>query len=108
LEVIVAKSKKQTPWFLNPIVLGGTTIEVVFNDGQAEFGTWTQWPRPTISLGNQHHSEVAGTLLHEILHGISDLYELGLSEAQVKVLEQTVIAALRQNPQLAQHLLHGK
>lgn len=54
-----------------------------------EFGVFHAFPSPRISVNSSLPVEVQRlTLLHELIHAISDMYGLGLSEAQVRAMEQ--------------------
>lgn len=50
------------------------------------------------SAGPLHGYNSDVTVFHEAIHCISDLYELNLNEYKVRVLEQTLICLLRDNP----------
>ena len=70
-----------------------------------DLGQFHGAPRPTIHLAKQD-SHVAGiTIFHELLHCISDQYGVGLSERQVRVLEQTLTGAMRDNPEFFRGLI---
>lgn len=57
--------------------------------GDGEFGVFNAFPSPRISVNASLPIEVQRlTLLHEVLHAISDMYGLGLSESQVRAIEQ--------------------
>ena len=45
----------------------------------------------------------ASTILHELLHNVSEIYGLGLNEAKVRVLEQSLVQILR-NKKLSNYL----
>lgn len=90
---------------IKSIHIGGSTIEILYDDHLSEFGCYQSYPHPTITIGQQSQSVLAGTILHESLHAISDLYELDLSEHQVRVLEQCLVSLLRQNPVVAGMLI---
>lgn len=44
------------------------------------------------------------TLLHEILHGVSDAMDADLTERQVRVVVRGLYAAIRDNPDVAAYL----
>lgn len=92
-------------WYLQPLKVGSSTVEVRYSKDLDSFGTYCSYPHPTICLGDQSESIVASTLFHESLHSISDLFELGLTEHQVRVLEQVVVSLLKDNPTLTKNLL---
>jgi len=63
-------------------------VEFVGMDN-GEFGTFNAWPSPVIRVATGIPVEAQRlTLLHEILHAISELYGLDLRESQVRALEQ--------------------
>ena len=57
------------------------------NDG--EFGSFDAFPTPVVRVNVALPTEVQRlTLLHELLHAISDMYGLDLRESQVRAIEQ--------------------
>lgn len=44
---------------------------------------------------NQPHKEKVHTYLHELLHAISEEYEIGLTETQVRLLEKAVYYTMK-------------
>ena len=70
--------------------IGTQDVEINFvamEDG--EFGDFEAFPKPVIrvNIGVPTESQRM-TLLHELLHAISELYGLGLRESQVRTIEQ--------------------
>ena len=63
-------------------------VEVVpLPDG--DFGDFNVFPTPVVRVNASLPFEVQRiTLLHELLHAISDLYGLDLRESQVRAIEQ--------------------
>ncbi len=63
-------------------------VEVVaLPDG--DFGDFNVFPTPVVRVNANLPFEVQRiTLLHELLHAISDLYGLDLRESQVRAIEQ--------------------
>ena len=63
---------------------------VVFESmDNGEFGRFNAWPSPVITVSTGIPVEAQRlTLLHEVLHAISELYGLDLREQQVRALEQ--------------------
>lgn len=59
-----------------------------------------------ISLA-QHNDQAIDTLLHEAIHAIDNEMHLELSEQQVQVLACSIMALLRDNPELALALAKG-
>jgi hypothetical protein len=54
-----------------------------------EFGEFHAFPSPRVIVNSSVPIEVQRlTLLHELLHAISELYGLGLTESQVRCMEQ--------------------
>ena len=72
------------------IRIGTQDVAVEFRVmGDGEFGVFHAFPSPKISVNASLPIEVQRlTLLHELIHAISDMYGLGLSEGQVRVMEQ--------------------
>lgn len=50
--------------------------------------------------GKQHPAQLKDTILHEIIHGISDLASLELTERQTEVLASMLICVNQENPGL--------
>lgn len=98
-------TKKKAQWYLENLYLGHITIPVRIVPELAEFGQFSDCPRPEILLGLQDESVVASTLFHELLHAASAAYELNLTERQVRCLDQLIPLILIQNPHLTTHLL---
>jgi len=81
------------------IKLGRTTnYEVVFvedfKDGNTLGETRTE-PNQIALLINQSDKKMIHTYLHEVLHAISNTYEVGLTEEQVLKLEKAVYYILK-------------
>lgn len=47
-------------------------------------------------------------VLHEIIHGIDDILDLGLSEEQVNGLENGLFAVMRDNPRVIAYIRRDK
>lgn len=75
---------------MRTIRIGTQRVDVVFcpmEDG--DFGEFIFFPTPTIRINNSVPIEIQRlSLLHEMLHAVSEVYGLNLSEAQVRCLEQ--------------------
>ena len=57
--------------------------------GDGEFGEFKAFPSPRVMVNASLPIEVQRlTLLHELLHAVSDLYGLNLTETQVRCIEQ--------------------
>ena len=72
------------------IRIGTQDVFVLFEAmDSGDFGRFEAWPSPTITVSTGIPIEAQRlTLLHEVLHAISELYGLGLRESQVRALEQ--------------------
>ena len=98
-------TKKTKAWYLENLYLGHVTIPVRIVPELAEFGQFSDCPKPEIILGLQDESVVASTLFLELLHAASAAYELILNERQVRCLDQLIPLILIQNPHLTTNLL---
>lgn len=55
----------------------------------------------TISLNSAtSHEQKKATLIHEIVHGIDELYGIGLKEKQVEKLGNALYVLIRDNPEM--------
>jgi len=54
---------------------------------------------------NECEQQRRDTLLHEIIHAVSDSIKLKLKEKQVHALACALLAVLRDNPELVEYLL---
>lgn len=91
---------------LSSIRLGCVEVPVVYSEELESLGEWTPGSSPSIVLAEglapvQH----ALVVLHEILHGLSDVYGLGLSERDVLCLEQGIAGFVQGNPEVSLGLL---
>ena len=83
--------------------VGSQNFKVVETDKHV-FGEW-DWHTGTISLNKRLKGQDWGlTLLHEVIHVISDLQGLELSESQTRALEQGLGGFFRDNPQIARKI----
>lgn len=75
---------------MRTVRIGTQDVRVQFEqmvDG--EFGSFNAFPIPVVRINAALPTEVQRlTLLHELLHAISDLYGLELRESQVRAIEQ--------------------
>lgn len=71
----------------------------VYEDSELEdFGSFECDPEPTIRVSKRTGVSRDMTILHEVLHAISDQYGLDLNESKVRVLEQTLTQLVADNP----------
>lgn len=56
----------------------------------------------------QHPTEEADTMLHEVIHGISDLHRLNLSESRVARFATGLIAVFQDNPEFCKYIMQQK
>ena len=76
-------------------------------DTTGDMGRW-DWNTGEILLkANLPVETYSLTLLHEVLHVISDLYGLDLKESVVRVLEQGLGAWIQDNPAIVQDMING-
>ena len=88
-------------------VLGRDVPVVVVDDMPMSFGEYdyeTQIVR--IQAGQQPAFE-ADTLLHELIHAVDDVMQLGMKERQVHCVAAGLIALIRDNPTLLEYLNHA-
>jgi hypothetical protein len=71
------------------VFIGGIQVPVkLAKMAPGDFGEWRGYPSPSITVNGVLEAPAAFmTILHESLHGISEMYELGLTERDVRVLE---------------------
>jgi len=75
---------------------------------EAVLGEYSAGPNPCIRLHSAlQGSELAATLLHEVLHAIADLYGLDdvLKEREVRILEMAISAFVQDNPTAIKQIL---
>lgn len=76
-------------------------------DTSGDMGRW-DWNTGELLLNKNLSSETYSlTLLHEVLHVISDIYGLDLKESTVRVLEQGLGAWIQDNPAIVQDMING-
>jgi hypothetical protein len=91
---------------LSTIRLGCLSIPVEYSSELQAMGEWVSGTSPKIVLADdlapvQH----ALTVIHELLHGLSDVYGVGLTERDVLCLEQGIAGFVQGNPEVALGLL---
>ncbi len=96
---------KKKPERVSLIRMGALNIPVIHDESMEDCGQYKSVEGPTVYTGppalEPGTAEYATTVFHEMLHAISDLYGLNLSESKVRVLEQTIAGMFRQNPEWA-------
>lgn len=97
---------RSTPFILH---LGTHDLLVKMDPALEEeksLGSWDPFPFGQILYApDQPTTGWYSTILHELIHAISDSYGLNLSEAKTRVLEQALMSALRQNPRFFHALI---
>lgn len=77
------------------------TYEVLFSDeissGPDVLGEMRPVEKQIIIKNGQSQTELVKTTIHEIIHAISDENDIGLTETQVRKLENAVYRVLRLN-----------
>lgn len=69
--------------------------------GEGVLGLWDPIPKPRILIQRGLEEEWRRqTLLHEILHGIDELYGAGLGERRIRLLETVLTSVVQDNPHL--------
>ena len=88
------------------IQLGALVVPVtVTRLTDATFGEAEVHPAPAIAIDDRlGNREQASTLIHEIIEVIGMAYSLELNETQVCCLEQGLVSALTQTPELLPYL----
>lgn len=84
------------------LYVGGVRIDVErARILQETFGEFKYYPRPSIVIDELLEPSSAWmTLLHELLHAVSEMYGLELDEGQIRTLEVALSDAFRSNPKL--------
>lgn len=57
-------------------------------------------PEEIILSKQSSDEQKKATLIHEIIHGLDDMYRIGLKEKQVEVLGNAVYMLIRDNPEM--------
>lgn len=72
----------------------------VYEDGELEdYGLYEELPKQRIRISSRNGLAREMTLLHEILHAMSEQYGVALSEHRVRALEQIVTQFVIDNPE---------
>lgn len=91
-------------WREFPVALyvGGVRIDVKrARMPSGTFGEFQYYPRPSIVVDELLEPSSAWmTLLHELLHAVSEMYGLELDEGQIRTIEVALSDAFRANPKL--------
>lgn len=92
------------------IRIGAQRIDVVpmpAEDDTGDLGRW-HWEDQKIEIKGTLRGQAWGlTLLHEILHAVSDLHGLDLTEQDVRSLEQAFGSFCLDNPLVAQRIANA-
>jgi hypothetical protein len=92
-------SSNEVPLFT--LRLGLQAIEVVLDREMEDWGEYSGTPTPKITVNSTKSPGFQLTLLHELLHVIDDAYDIGLSEQDVRILEQSLANFVHDNPKQA-------
>lgn len=80
-------------------------------DGDPLFGFYTSYPKPTVCVATEvahaDMSQFRSALIHELIHGVSEINGLGLSEKDVRVIENSIMGFCRDNEDDARFLFFG-
>lgn len=94
---------------MKTIKIGPTVVPIVVHEKACSsfeiLGECSTIPHPEIRLRALSTPFEYITLLHECIHLISDFYDLNLSEAQVRALDQGISMLLKDNPKLLKGML---
>lgn len=80
------------------LTVGFLSVGVFLNEDMGDYGEYTALPHPKVVVNSIESPGFQLTLLHELLHAIDDVYDIGLSEQGVRILEQSLGALVRDNP----------
>ncbi len=77
------------------------------SDGSVDFGQEDFWNRKLLieDFLSDDHKRI--TVAHELLHAISYLSGLDLTESQVRGLSHLLYTVMQENPKLVQHMIPG-
>lgn len=93
---------------MDRIRVGCLDILVHFADLEDCFGIYESSPKPKITLDRStEHPCRAMTMVHEFLHAVSDIYDINLTEHEVRLLETGLCQFMRDNPQACLEILQG-
>lgn len=77
------------------------TQEQNLHDSEDDLYGQISYSDQTIRLGKQYSDEQKKvTLIHEIIHGLDDMYQIGLSEKKVSKLGVALYQMIKDNPEL--------
>lgn len=87
------------------IRVGGVDIPII-NAEMDDFGQYVSSPGYEIRLSDSISGSIRDmTLLHEVIHAVSDHYGLEFSERTVRVLETALVQVIRDNPVLMSSII---
>lgn len=87
------------PQFVKRIRIGAVDIEVwlipdlVDEQGNDVFGTWDAHENRICVRSGMTDRETWATYAHEVCHAADSIFELGIDETDVRVLEAALVAA---------------
>jgi len=66
-----------------------------------QFGSYSSFPKPTITLEKTLDGVVYfSTLVHELIEFINDVYGIKLKEKDIRILEISILQLISSNPEL--------
>jgi hypothetical protein len=84
---------------------------LVDEDGNPMFGCYTGYPKPTVcvsmEVANVDMGQFRSAVVHELLHAVSDINGLELSEQTVRALEIAIVGFCKDNEDDARFILFG-
>jgi len=92
------------------IPLGPWKVEVQLtskSDLNGDYGDWDLETKTVRVQDGLSALEMSMTLIHEMLHAMSDLYHLRLSEQSVRALENSITQLIQTSPDLAECLVEA-
>lgn len=86
----------------------GRDVPVVFDESMEKaWGEYDYLQQIVRIQKGQHPAFEADTVLHELIHAIDDVMQLGMKERQVHCVASGVLALLKDNPHLLEYLRHA-
>lgn len=88
------------PWKVSVLLVPQDTIP-------GSLGEWDLTTRTITILETLPPLDLSMALIHEVLHCLSDLYHLRLSEQSVRCLENSITSLIQSHPDLANLLIRA-
>ena len=99
----MARSKRSP---ISEVFVGLTEIPIRYREMDESSGLWNGLSDPVITVNDKMPVlQQNMTILHEVLHAISEMYNLEWSERDVRTVEQALAALVHDNPALFKALM---